>query len=152
MQAPEGLICSLWVPYLISSVYRLIPRRFGFWIWISIIPPGIFLGGGVDQTPVYIRHFHRSLTFRGHSLGYKNKLKYTRLCFNSVLPVHPELSPVWKTLLSTCLVSYLCTPGWKRTYFVKITTVSFTDCGGGTLFWIFGCKDRDLFRSVFYLA
>lgn len=81
-------------PHLISSVYRLASRRFGFWILISIIPSGFFFPGG--QTHVYIRHFHRPLTFRGSSLGYKNKLKYTRLCFNSLIPVCPELSLVWK--------------------------------------------------------
>lgn len=91
---------------LTSSGFRLTPRRFGVWIWINIIPTGLFFwweGEWESQAPVYIRHFHRSLTFRGTSLGHKNKLKYSRICFNSVAPIPAELSQAWKTLLFTCL-------------------------------------------------
>lgn len=91
---------------LTSSGFRLTPRRFGVWIWINIIPAGLFFWWGVEwesQAPVYIRHFHRSLTFRGTSLGHKSKLIYSRICFNSVVPIPAELSQAWKTLLFTCL-------------------------------------------------
>lgn len=91
---------------LTSSGYRLTPRRFGVWIWVNIIPPGLFFWWEVkweNQSPVYSRHFHRLLTFRGTSLGHKNKLKYSRICFNSVAPIPAELSQAWKTLLFTCL-------------------------------------------------